>query len=74
MENVRKHQASRNIKLVTTKARRIHFMTKPNYHAAKKFSNNLLATEMKKTQILMSKPVYLGLLVLEISKIVIYEF
>ena len=29
---------------------------------------------MRKTQILMNKPVYLGLSILELSKIVIYEF
>ena len=38
------------------------------------FSDNLLATEKKRTQILMNKPVYLGLLVLENSKMVMYEF
>ena len=30
--------------------------------------------EKKKTQILVNKPVYLGLSVLQISKIVMYEF
>ena len=29
---------------------------------------------MSKTQILMSKPVYLGLSILELSEIVMYEF
>ena len=29
---------------------------------------------MKKTEILMNKPVYLGLLILELSKILMYEF
>ena len=29
---------------------------------------------MKKTQMLMNKPVYLGLSILELSKIVIYHF
>ena len=29
---------------------------------------------MKRTQILMNKPVYLGLSILEINKIVMYEF
>ena len=29
---------------------------------------------MKKTQVLMSKPVYLGLPILDLSKTVIYEF
>ena len=34
----------------------------------------LLATEMKKNQIPMNKPVYLGLSILDLSKTVIYEF
>ena len=29
---------------------------------------------MKKTEILLKKPVYLGLSILELSKIVMYEF
>ena len=56
MENVQKH---RDIKLVTTEKRRNYFVTKPNCHATKFFKENLLAIEMKKTQILMKKPVYL---------------
>ena len=36
------------------------------------YKENLLAIEMKKNQICMDKPVYLGLL--ELSKIVMYEF
>ena len=39
------------------------------------FSENLLAIELKKkTQVLMNNPVYLGLSVLELGKIVMYEF
>ena len=38
------------------------------------FSQNLLAIEMKRTQILNNKPVYLGLLILEISEIVMHKF
>ena len=38
------------------------------------FSENLLAIEMKKKQILMNKPVYLGPIILEISKVVMYDF
>ena len=52
IENVRKHK---DIKLVTTKARRNYLVLKPNYHAAKNFADNLLAMEMKKnTKILMN--------------------
>ena len=46
----------------------------PSHHATKCFSKNVLAIEMEKTKIFMNKPVYLGLLILEISKIVMYQF
>ena len=71
MENVRKH---RDIKLITTDKRRNQLVSEPNYHATKWFSENLLAIEMKKIEVKMNKPVYLGLSVLEISKTLMYEF
>ena len=71
MENVRKQ---RDIRLVTTDKRRNQLVTEPNYHTTKWFSENLLAIEMKKTKVKMNKPIYLGLSILEISKILMYEF
>ena len=58
MENERKH---RNIKLVIAERRRSYSESEPNFHTAKLFTENVLAIEMRKTQILMNKPVYLGL-------------
>ena len=71
MENVRKR---RDIKLVPTDKRRNQLVTEPNYHTTKWFSKNLLAIEMKKAKVKMNMPIYLGLSILEISKILIYEF
>ena len=71
MENVRKH---RNIKLATTERKMNYLVSEPNYHTTKFFAENLLAIEFKKNQILMNKPAYLGLSILELSKILIYEF
>ena len=71
MENVRKH---RDIKLVTTDKRRNQLGSEPCYHTTKWFLENLLAIEMKKTKVKMNKPVYLRLSILEISKILMYEF
>ena len=70
MENVIKHRDS---KLVITERRRNYLVPEPNYHTTKFFMENLLALEMKKTEILMNKPVYLGLSILELSKILMYE-
>ena len=71
MENLRKN---RDIKLVTTERRRNYLVSEPNYDSAKFFTEHLLATEMKKTEILMNKPIYLELSILELSKILMHEF
>ena len=72
MENVKKH---RDIKLVTTERRRSYLVSELNYHATKFFTVNLLGIEMKKkTEILMNKPDHLGLSILELTKILMYEF
>ena len=71
MENVRNH---RDIKLVMTDKKRNKLVSEPNYHTTKLFSENLLATEMKKTKVKMNKPVYLGMSILDISKTLMYEF
>ena len=71
MENVGKH---RDIKLVTTERRRSYLVSEPNFHTTKFFAENVLVVEMKKTEILMNKRVYLGLSILELSKILMYKF
>ena len=68
---VRKH---RDIDLVTREKTRNYLVSKPNYYTSKFFTEHLLATEMKKAQILMNKTVYLALSVLELSKILMCEF
>ena len=71
VEDVRKH---RNIKLLTRERRRKHLASDPNYYTTKMFAENLLAIEMKKAKIIMNKPVYLCLSILDISKTVMHEF
>ena len=65
MNNMRKH---RDTKLVTIEARRNFFTT------CFCSSKNLLVIEIKRTQIFMDKLVFLGLLILEMCKIVMHEF
>ena len=70
-ENVRNFK---DIEVVTTEKRRNYLVSEPNYHTAKFFTEHILAIEMKKTEILINKPVYLGPAILELSKILMYEF
>ena len=71
MENVPNH---RDIKLVTKNRKRNKLVSEPNYHTSKHFSEDLMAIEMRKTKVVMSKPVYLGQAILDISKTLMYEF
>ena len=70
-ENVRKH---RDIKLVTTDKKRSKLVSEPNYHTMNYISEDLSIIEMKRTKVKMNKPIYLGLSLLDISKILMYEF
>ena len=40
-----------------TERRRNYLVSEPKYHTTKFFTENLLAIEMRKTKILMNKPV-----------------
>ena len=71
MENIRKHK---DIKLVTTNKKRSKLVSEPNYHTINLISEDLSIIEMKKTNVKMNKPIYVGLSILEISKILMYKF
>ena len=70
MENLRKH---RYIKLITTEKRGNYLLSEPISHNTKFFTENLLPIAMKKQQIIMNKPAHLGLSILALSKISMYE-
>ena len=71
MENVRNHSDS---KLVTSDKRRKRLVSEPNYHSHKKFSEHLMAIEMKKIRVKMAKQLYLDMSMLDINKTIMYEF
>ena len=71
MENIRKH---RNIRLVMSRESYLHTIMKPNFRSGVLFGENLMGCEMGKIKVVMNKPIYLGQAILELSKIVMYEF
>ena len=71
MENIRKH---RNIKLVMTEERYLAAVMRPNFKAGVLFGDNLMGCEMGKIKVVMNKPIYLGQAILDLSKMVMYEF
>ena len=71
MENIRKHK---NIKLVMTEEKYLCTVMKPNFKSGVLFGENLMGCEMGKIKVVMNKPIYLGQAILDLSKIIMYEF
>ena len=71
LENVRKRQ---DIKLVTTPEQAAKLINKPNYKSRTIFSETLAACHMGKTEVVLNKPIYVGMSILDISKNLMYEF
>lgn len=49
-------------------------ISRPNFHSASIFSENLVAVQMKPERIILDKPIYIGFAVLELSKSHMYQF
>ena len=47
---------------------------KPNFKSGVRFDENLMGCEMGKIKVVMNKPVYLSQAILDLSKIIMYEF
>ena len=71
MENIRNRV---NVKLVNTQEKLKKLTAKPNFKSHKIFSENLVSVHMKKTSLIMNKPVYLGMCILDLSKTIMYDF
>ncbi|KMQ81905.1 hypothetical protein RF55_24809, partial [Lasius niger] len=74
MENVRNHV---DVRLVTQWDGRFGaeaMIAKPNFHSRSVFSENLVAVELRKLSVKLDKPIYVGMCILDISKIRLYEF
>ena len=72
MENIRNRV---DVKLVNTKEKLRKLVAKPNLRSPPKiFSENLVSVHMRKTSLLMNKPIYLGMCILDLSKIIMFDF
>ena len=72
MENIRNRVI---VKLVNTEEKLKKLVAKPNFKGPPKiFSENLVSVHMKKTSLTMNKPVYLGMCILDLSKIIMFDF
>ena len=71
MENKRKRC---DIQLVTEPERMLRLAARPTYVSHKIFHENLVAVHYRQQKLLMDKPCYLGMCILDLSKTLMYDF
>ena len=71
MENIRKRS---NIYLETDPDHLLRQVAKPTYVSHKIFHENLVALHMKKNFLKLDKPSYVGMCILDLSKVLMYDF
>jgi len=71
MENIRNRV---DIRLKTDGKSAENLAAKPNYERTTIFNEDLIAVQMKKTELVFNKQVYLGMSILDLSKTLMYDF
>ena len=71
MENLRKRV---DIRLVTDDKKLLKLSSKPTYVSSKIFNENLVAMHKIKETLTLNRPAYVGMCILDISKVLMYKF
>ena len=71
MENIRKRV---DVRLVTSKEKLLKLASKPTYVSSKIFNENLVAVHKIKETLILNRPAYVGMCILDLSKTLMYDF
>ena len=71
MENLSKRV---DVKLVTTNKKLDKLTSKPSYVSFKIFDENLMAVHKIKETLTLNRPAYVGMCILDLSKMLMYDF
>ena len=71
MENLRNRI---DVELASNKRDYLKWTSKPSYMSHKIFDNDLVAIRKNKVTLTLNKPAYIGMCILELSKVLMYEF
>ena len=71
IENIRKWQ---NVVIVDNRKLANKLSSKPNFERVTIFDENLIACHMKKTEVYFNKPIFVGQVILDLSKTLMFDF
>lgn len=74
MENIRKRVGIKIVRTNGTENERLRkIIATPNFNRRVKFSDDLSAIHVNKTKIILNKPIYVGMAVLDLSNHLMYD-
>ena len=71
MEDIRKRI---NVKLINDSKEYLKCVSRPNFISQKIFDQHFIAVHQIKTVLTLNKPIYVGFCILELSKLLMYQF
>ena len=71
IENIRKRI---NVKLINDKRKYLKIVNKPSFVSQKIIDKNFIAVHCKKKVLTLNKPIFVGFCILELSKLLMYQF
>ena len=63
-----------NVELVHTEERFIKLMSKPSVESFQRFSKYLMAVKMLQPKLVLKRPIYAGMAILDLAKQLMYDF
>ncbi|XP_057656839.1 uncharacterized protein LOC130894211 [Diorhabda carinulata] len=74
MENIRKHRIVKLVKTWNGRYDAKNLISSVRFHSRTVFNENLIAVELTKSELVFNKPLYVGMTVLDLSKLCMYQF
>ena len=71
IENIRKRI---NVKLINDKRKYLKIVNKPSFVSQKIIDKNFITVHCKKKVLTLNKPIFVGFCILELSKLLMYQF
>ena len=71
MRNLKKRIS---VKLINNSKDYVSFLSKPSFISQKIFSKNFVAIHQVKSVLILNKPIYVGFIILDLSKLLMYKF
>ena len=63
-----------NVELVHTEVRFIKLMSKPTVESFQRFLEHLVAVKMLQPKLVLKRPIYAGMVILDLAKLLMYDF